>query len=146
MHNWSFSLAGSPLQYTLSTEDIKIKHEVGKSLKQFSRSSEQSGTDSHLSCLRSQLPPVLAQVPVANWSVINHVHCELHDQLREPGPLSASAVHCVVHQRKVSDCKKHQVELCQTVARSVVENNACDSRRSRVSVDDARRAQLEQSR
>lgn len=81
-----FSLAGSPLLYTLSTEDIKIKHEVEKSLKQFWRSNAETGTDSHLGCMHSQPPPVLAQVPVANWPVINHIYCELCDQLREPGP------------------------------------------------------------
>lgn len=52
-----FSLPGSLLQYTLSTEDIKIKHEVGKSLKQFWGSSERSGAVSRLSCAHSPTRP-----------------------------------------------------------------------------------------
>ena len=46
--------------------------------------------------MHSQPPPVLAQVPVANWPVINHIHCELHDQLRQPGLLCSVNVN-VVH-------------------------------------------------
>lgn len=76
--------------------ETKIKHEVRKSLKHFERSGERSGTDSRSSCVHSQPPPVLAQVPPANWPAINHIHSELHDQLRKAGLLhtvSAGAVH-----------------------------------------------------
>lgn len=79
---------------------------------------------------------------MANWPVINHSHCELHDQLREPGPhrsLSASVVHFPGPSRKCL------VELCQAVARSVVQNSACDLRRSRVGVDNGRHTQMERS-
>ena len=143
MHNWSFFARRESSAVYAEHWRHKNKTWSGKVIKTVS-GEVASGvvlTLTWVACSPS-LRPVLAQVPVANWPVINHIHCELHDQLREPEPLcslNVSAVHFSgsVNEKCPQTTKTHQGEERRAVACSVVRSGARDLPTSGARADNA---------